>query len=92
MSLLETSNWAAHMRARADAVAAELTGTCKSIHEVATDEEMDDSFFCARLDELVFECAECNWWQSVDELSLQDDCGEQFCDECRPGEDNEEEG
>lgn len=50
---------------RAAEVAAELEGTALSLAEVATSEEINDSVFCALLDNHVFCCEVCSWWCEV---------------------------
>lgn len=63
-------------------IAYELQGTCLSLHEVLERNDMDgadnDAEFCARLDELVFCCNDCNWWFEIHEMSDAD----WICCEC----------
>lgn len=67
----------AKMTQRAEEVADEIKGTCKSLHDVASDEERDNDDFCAKLDELVAECPGCEWWVEADEP-----CSENYCTDC----------
>lgn len=60
------------MTNRARVVAEELLGTCKSLGEVATANELLDTDFCVELDDFVTECQCCGWWHSAEE----------DCDEC----------
>lgn len=72
--------------ARAHEVAHDLIGTCKSLHDVATQEEIDDHAFMSALNDLAFECDCCGWWASTEELN--NDEGQEFdemCDECAKG-------
>ena len=54
----------------ADQAAEQLIGTCKSIAELGPkfEDAMNDKTFCARLDELAFECELCNWWHETSEM------------------------
>jgi hypothetical protein len=65
------------MEARAQEVAHDLIGTAKSLHNVASDEEMDSSAFNAELDRLAFCCEQCSWWAGEEEND------EEICDDCR---------
>lgn len=67
------------MISRAYDVAHELQGTCKSLQEVATDEEINNKEFSQELDTLVFECERCNWWHEISEMA---DNEEWICEEC----------
>lgn len=55
--------------------AAKLQGTANSIASLG--EEFEDlqlnDEFCAKLDELVFECTCCNWWFEQSEMSENED-------------------
>lgn len=75
------SNWHAHMLARAEEAAHDLQGTCSTLIEKGYEEESDDRVFCGRLDELVFECTECNWWCEQSEMAENPD-DEWICQEC----------
>lgn len=68
--------------------ASQLQGTCKSIPELGEEFEalLNDDAFCARLDELVFECEECGWWCEISEMSQNK---EWTCEECAPEEDED---
>lgn len=78
----KTSNWKKEMEARADRAAEELLGTCKGLHEVCPNDEQDDGDFCARLDELVYECEQCGWWYEAGDG--QHGMGSGFyCDDCK---------
>ena len=65
----------------AEEAAKQLEGTCKSIADLGEEFEdlQNDSQFCARLDELIFECTQCNWWHEQDEMSEDQDW---ICQEC----------
>jgi hypothetical protein len=78
------------MKARAEVVANDLVGTCKSIHEVCEDGEENDITFCQELDDRVFCCTGCSWWSDVSDLG-KDKNGELYCDECSP-EDEDDDG
>jgi rubrerythrin len=67
----------ARMEARAREVAGQLIGTAKSLHEVASDEEMDSMPFNRELDLLAFECSDCGWW------AAQEENEDEVCDDCR---------
>jgi hypothetical protein len=77
------TNWQTHMRVLAETAAHDLEGTPKSLHELGVTivAAQDDKTFCARLDELVFECAVCGWWCSMDEAN-DTDGGEYACTDC----------
>lgn len=74
------------MTTRADEVAAELQGTCKSLHDVATEAEQEDIEFLQDLDDKVFLCEICGWWCELCELSNASIEGQHqlTCDECEP--------
>ena len=55
----------------------ELMGTAKSLHEVPTDEQMNDASFLAAIDMEVFECEECGWW-----CENCEDTGDGICEDC----------
>lgn len=68
-------------RLRGQEVAEELEGTCRSLHEVASEEETEDPDFLEALDELVFNCTCCGRWFEVGEMT--EDCdGELICTDC----------
>lgn len=69
-----------HMAERAQEVAAQLLNTAHNLPYFATAVEMSDKTFCQELDTLVFECFECGWWCSIDELHDTDEG--QKCDDC----------
>lgn len=70
--------------ARAHQIADELIGTCKSKHEVMTQEEVDDHDLTAALNDLCFECDCCGWWASTEELNNSGELEgfDEACDEC----------
>ena len=70
---------------RAHEVADGLIGTCQSLENVATDDEINDLVFCAELDTLCFCCETCGWWFSIGE----DHDGR--CGECANKKDNDDE-
>lgn len=69
------------MIARAEQCAGDLIDTCKALSDEASADELLNSVFCARLDELVFECTVCNWWHAIDELGNGESM---ICLECEP--------
>lgn len=72
-------------RCTAPELADRLRGTAVSMPEWAYEAS---KAFHAQLDDLIFECARCNWWHDVSALT-NDDVGEQVCVECKTGgEDN----
>lgn len=75
-----TMDHVAKMRERAVKVASELIGSSDSIVERATDDELCDHVFCARLDELAFECVDCSNWYGVEEKQHVND--EFVCSNC----------
>lgn len=66
---LQTNEARAALDARAHEIADELIGTCRSKHDVMTQEEIDDPTLEAALNDLMFECDCCGWWASIDELN-----------------------
>lgn len=58
-----------------------LQGSSLSIHDLGPEFEalMDDSAFCAELDQLVFECDECNNWFEQSEMAEN---GDWICESC----------
>ena len=71
---------------RAEEIADDLIGTARSLHDAATDAEMDDYKLLEELYGLAFECDCCGWWASTEELN--DDSGEELCDECNKSRDD----
>lgn len=73
----------------AERAAAALEGTCSSLQQVLTDLDADgaddNAIFCARLDDLVFECEQCNWWFEQSEMAERTD-ERWICEDCT-GED-----
>lgn len=67
---------------RVNEVAEELNGTAKSLHDVATEAEMNDTEFCTALDAVVGQCDDCGWWTDADDLD-EEDSGMPVCSECR---------
>lgn len=70
--------------ARVQEIADDLIGTAKSLHDVATQEEIDTPGFEEKLYQLCFECGCCGWWSSTEELN--NDPGQEYdemCDECK---------
>lgn len=68
-------------RLRGEAAAEELEGTCQSLYDVVSEEDMDDPDFLGALDDLVFLCACCGWWCETSEL-VEDQDGEGVCIDC----------
>lgn len=67
---------------RAQEAAANLLGTCNSLESEATEEELNDSEFCAALDSEVMQCGACGWWVESHEINDEGNCAE-----CDPEED-----
>lgn len=70
-----------HIRERARDVAAELMGSCDSLHHVLGEAEEhlnDDQDFCDALDEMVMQCNGCGWWNEPCMVNDEDDT----CDNC----------
>jgi hypothetical protein len=63
---------------RAREVAEELINTCKSLCDVATDEEISDKEFCSVLDDECFLCEVCDWWGRA----FEDQAYDHICNEC----------
>lgn len=80
----EDEDTVARMTARAREVADELLGTAKSLHEAASDAEIDSRAFNAELDMHVFCCEGCGWWCAAEE---ENDDGE--CADCAPPSDED---
>lgn len=68
------------MGERAEAVAAELQGTCHALDDHAAEEEINSLEFCEALDALVFCCESCGWWCGQDENADREDGW--YCREC----------
>lgn len=71
---------------RAQEVADKIIGTCLMLNQVCTQEEIDDPDFMTELQLLAFECDDCGWWASTEEL--HNEPGQEFdemCDECHDG-------
>jgi hypothetical protein len=73
-----------------------LQGTCMSLEEGCgrldppieqEDLSIDEH---ARLRELVFCCAACDWWCEVSEQNENPDGGEDLCDDCSEGDEEDE--
>lgn len=67
----------------ADELAEELRGTCKGLMDAASEEQANDVELMRLLDDRVFECEECGWWE---EVSCQSSDGTR-CQDCNPDED-----
>lgn len=65
---------------RANEVAAELVGSCKSLDDVATEAERDNMAFCQALDALVLCCEGCGWWIDAEEICTDTGCA--LCLDC----------
>lgn len=65
----------------------DLLGTCKSLEEVCSDDEINDKVVTDAIDAEIFECDGCGWWCELSELN--DDTGRWLCDDCsdEPDED-----
>lgn len=75
-------------------IADELQGTCKSLQQVLESHDMEgaeeDQAFTDRLDSLVFECAACNWWCEISEMT-DDEEHDWCCTDCHPNLEDKEE-
>lgn len=78
----------AALDARAQDIADQLIGTCRSKHDAMTQEEIDDPTLEAALNDLMFECDCCGWWASTEELNNDGELAgyDEACDECVAGE------
>lgn len=84
----ESKQLAKAMRERACKCAEDLIGTCKSLHDEATEEEQNNYDFCDELDQNVFCCDDCGWWCGIDEMAENPEGkGGQYCTDCRDDED-----
>lgn len=63
-----------------EVVAYDLRGTAKSLSDYAHEAEMDDRDFCTELDERVFACERCGWWDDADAMNNE------ICSECSEGD------
>lgn len=77
----------------AEEVADTLVGTCLSLGQglemCGVDESaVDNEDFCSELDSRVFCCEGCGWWTPAEDL--HDETGRMLCDECAPGEEDDE--
>lgn len=88
MGMKEGANTIAEMNALAERAAADLIGTCRTLHELGEEYEAaeDSTSFCARLDELAFCCNDCSWWCEQSECCEVG--GEWLCEDCAGGYDN----
>lgn len=66
---------------RIQAIADELIGTAKSLHDVLEDNE-DQSEIETRLSDKAFCCDCCGWWADVEELNNENEVFDELCDEC----------
>ncbi len=66
---------------RAEQIADALIGTPQSLLSVASYEEAENDGLMSELYTLAFECDRCGWWCSTDELN--NETGEEFCDDCQ---------
>lgn len=68
---------------RCNEIVEELRGTCKSLHEVCTDDELDNKFVTDAIDMELFECEVCGWWCEWSETSQKPELEGRFvCDDC----------
>lgn len=80
----------AAMRARAQVIADELIGTAKSYIDALEDREEGDGALETEVRELAFECDQCGWWASTEELHNDPESGQtmdEMCEECFDGVD-----
>lgn len=73
-------------RLRANDAADRLRGTCQALYEVLPEEEQSPAVL-SMLDDLVFKCEECGWW---DDLSEQSELDHTRCRDCAGDNDNED--
>lgn len=66
-------------------LAEELIGTCNSC---VPDERLETQADVVAFDALAFECDQCGWWCSTDELNNDGPCN--LCDECEPDDEDDE--
>lgn len=70
-------------RRRAEQVIDRMRGTGQNLNYELDDWEQNDPALLELIDEGLFECEDCGWWCGRDE---QSDCDGEFCDDCRPRE------
>ena len=73
-----------------EAIVERLEGQCLIDLEQAMEEEgvihlLDDTDTLQQIDERIFQCEQCGWWCSTDEL--HDDSNEKTCEDCSDAED-----
>lgn len=77
------------MLARAQEIADELIGTAKSYTDALEEgEDEDDGALETAVRELTFECDQCGWWASVEELHNDPESGQtcdEMCEDCFDG-------
>lgn len=80
----EGDNVQAVMIALAEEAAERLQGTCMSIADLGEkyEEAENSQSFCNRLDELVFCCDQCSWWDEISQMSDDSDGILMLCVEC----------
>lgn len=69
---------------RVAAVVHELQGTCKSLHEVLTEDEEHDQAMLNGIDDEISLCDGCHWWcenAEMDDDNLCEDCKEERDDD-----------
>lgn len=59
-------------------IRSQLLGTCKSLNELLTDDEMNDPTLLADIDAEIWLCEGCHWWVEVSET---DEDG--YCEDCQ---------
>lgn len=69
--------------AMAEEAARRLEGTCDNIANLGEEFEdlENDRTFCAKLDELVFCCEQCNWWFEQSEMAETKN-NDWICNDC----------
>lgn len=74
------SNYGPAIVARAEELADDLRGTCRTLRDFLPEEEESPELL-EELDARVMECVECNWWDDTDDMDTTS--GEPVCAECR---------
>lgn len=62
------------MSERANELADELMGTCKTLEEVMTDQELEDDDLIAEIEDQTQRCETCAWWVEATEVDEEGNC------------------
>lgn len=76
--------------AQIDELAYDLQGTCQSLEEAVqkTDRKAElTTADCGALDQLVFLCNQCSWWDELGQESIREPG---VCIDCEPGEEDDD--